>query len=217
MIQLTRSAPFGPFWPSPTARASTQQTYPSALSKQDFRVDALKLEASVPDLHAPVDPTLARVDVRRPSGDLSPQRLQIADPPSAQALPRHRDKYVFGDVQPAAMIGRVAELDAPYQLPWPGRLERLVKGPLVCVLRVFSTNVSFSQPALVRHRAFASQPLRGAISPPQPFRPVGLRARQALDDLQASRPAGGSRLLDRCKRRRGAAPPAGSAARSDRD
>ena len=71
--------------------------------------------------------------------------------------------------------------------------------------------------ALVRHWALASQPLRGAISPSQPFRPVGLRARQASDNLQASRPAAGSRLPDRCERRRGAAPPAHSAARSDRD
>ena len=46
------------------------------------------------------------------------------------------------------MLRRVAELDAPHQLPRPDRLERLIERPCMCVLRLSSTSVIRSHPAL---------------------------------------------------------------------
>ena len=84
--------------------------------------DALELATSVADLDAPVHTALARVDVLRPSGQFGLQRLQIAHLPTTQALPCHRTEFVLLNVQPTAVLRRVASLNAPHSFQARGRV-----------------------------------------------------------------------------------------------
>ena len=99
---------------------------PGDLPQHDFRVDGLDLAASVGDRHPPVHAALAIVDVRRPSGDLGLQRPQVADAAATRALACHRAQLVLRNVQPAAVLRRVAKLDTAGQFPGPCGLERCV-------------------------------------------------------------------------------------------
>ncbi len=100
----------------------------SAASRQNVRIDGLEFTARIVDLHLPVDTALRSSDVGGPRRHFAVQRLEVADAAPVQALTRHRTQFILGDVQPAPVLRRVAELEATNQFPSPGRLEHLVEG-----------------------------------------------------------------------------------------
>src|SRR3954447_7467162 len=95
----------------------------SGLSQLNFWVDRLEFAASVVDLHLPVDAALDAVEVARPGCSLRSQGRDIAEAAVGHALRCQAAQFVLGDVEPTAVLGRVAELDATDQLARPGRGE----------------------------------------------------------------------------------------------
>src|SRR5437764_125617 len=87
----------------------------TGLSQLNFGIDRLELAAGVIDLHLPVDATLDAVDVARPSGGLRAQSRDIAEAAAGDALGCQATQLVLGDVEPTAVLGRVAEVDATDQ------------------------------------------------------------------------------------------------------
>src|SRR5438874_3862877 len=106
---------------------STLQPYPSALSIFNLRVEGLEFGACVVNLELPIDPTLLRVTRRGPRGGFHRKLLGVAKPAVVQTLPRQRTQFVFRNVEPTAVLGRVPKLEPPDQLPCPRRVKRLVK------------------------------------------------------------------------------------------
>ena len=112
------------------ATGGFQGSATSGASRQNLRIDGLELAARVADLHLPVDAALPAVAVDGPRRHFPVQRRKVADAASVQALARHRTQFVLGDVQPAPVLRRVAELEATNQFPSPDRLEHFVERPL---------------------------------------------------------------------------------------
>ena len=87
----------------------------SALSQLDFRVNRLQFRSGVVDLHLPIDAALRGVDVGGPSVGFRTQCRHVGESAARDALAGQGTQFVFGDVQPTAVLGRVAELDAADQ------------------------------------------------------------------------------------------------------
>ena len=79
---------------------------------RDFRANGLEPAAGFVDHHVPVDAVLPSIESAGPGRDFGPHGLQIANPTMLQALPRHAAEFALGDVQLAAVLRRLAELDA---------------------------------------------------------------------------------------------------------
>src|SRR2546426_8566746 len=99
----------------------------SALSIFNFRVEGLEFGACVVDFELPIDPALLRVTGRGPHGGFLRKLLGFTKPAVVQTLTRQRTQFVFRDVEPTAVLGRVPKFDPPNQLPCPLRGKRLVK------------------------------------------------------------------------------------------
>src|SRR6266436_5878976 len=99
----------------------------SALSIFNFRVEGREFGACVVDLELPIDPTLLLVTRRGPRGGFRRKLLGVAKPAVVQTLTRQRAQFVFRNVEPTAVLGRVPTLEPPDQLPCPHRVKRLVK------------------------------------------------------------------------------------------
>src|SRR2546427_9024722 len=99
----------------------------SALSIFNFRVEGLEFGACVVDFELPIDPALLRVTGRGPHGGFLGKLLGFAKPAVVQTLTRQRTQFVFRDVEPTAVLGRVPKCEPPNQLPCPLRGKRLVK------------------------------------------------------------------------------------------
>ena len=91
----------------------------SGMSLLDFRVDRGELTAGVVDFHLPIDSALGGVHVEGPRRGFLTQGGDVAEAATGHALARHGAEFVLGDVEPAPMLGGVAELDAANQLPGP--------------------------------------------------------------------------------------------------
>src|SRR2546427_6548989 len=99
----------------------------SALSIFNFRVEGLEFGACVVDLELPIDPTLLLITRRGPRGGFRRKLLSVTKPAVVQTLTRQRTQFVFRNVEPTAVLGRVPKLEPPDQLPCPLRGKRLVK------------------------------------------------------------------------------------------
>src|SRR4051794_29908669 len=86
---------------------------PSACSHKGRRTGKLFRARSVvvADLELPAHAALVGVGLLGPGPDLRLQQRQFADAPAAQASARQATQLAFGDVQPTAVLGRVAEVD----------------------------------------------------------------------------------------------------------
>src|SRR6266536_3227697 len=99
---------------------------PSSSSGLNCRVEVLELDPGILGREAPVDATTGSVACRLPGHDLPLQRQPIGHPP-IQALLRQHAQPDLGHVQPAAMLGRVVQLEPVGQPLGLSRLERLVQ------------------------------------------------------------------------------------------
>src|SRR5262249_62273144 len=107
---------------TPTLRAHGSS---SALSTLEFGVQVLQSRSGVVDLELPIDAALPLVAVLRPRGRLAPERGDGSEPAVAEALAGERNQLGLGHRQPAPLLGRVPEVQAPDPLPRlrrPGRL-----------------------------------------------------------------------------------------------
>src|SRR6266496_6604975 len=88
----------------------------SSLSALNCKVEVLELDPSILGREAPVDPTTRSVARRLPRRDLPLQRRLVGQP-AVQALLGQHGKLDLGHVQPAAMLGRVMDLQPVGQPP----------------------------------------------------------------------------------------------------
>src|SRR6266699_6867203 len=82
---------------------------PSSLSALNYRVEVLELDAGIVGGEPPVDTTASAVAGCLPRCDLPLQGRPVGQPP-VQALPSQDGKLDLGHVQPAAVLGRVMQL-----------------------------------------------------------------------------------------------------------
>ena len=121
-----RDDPFAAVWESEVILQT------SGPSRQNSRIYGLEFTARIVDLHLPVDTALGAIGVGGPRRDLGMQRREVADAAPPQALARHRTEFVLRDVQPAAVLRRVAELDATNQVPGSARTLRRRRPSCAC-------------------------------------------------------------------------------------
>src|SRR5713101_1677606 len=88
---------------------------PSALSQLNCRVNRFEFRSGIVDPHLPVNATLGGVDIVRPGFCFLTQTGDISEAAVCDALVRERTQFVLSDVQPTAMLRRVAELEASHQ------------------------------------------------------------------------------------------------------
>jgi hypothetical protein len=100
----------------------------SASSTLNLRVQPLQFCPGIVDFELPIDAALFGIRFVRPDPDLGLQQRHFTDAAVAQALARQATQFAFGDVQPTAMLRRVAEVDppdiGPRLLGWERRVER---------------------------------------------------------------------------------------------
>jgi single-stranded DNA-binding protein len=102
-------------------------------------VEVPELDAGVLGREPPVDPTTGPVARRLPGRDLPLQGRPVGQAP-IQALPSQHGQLDLGHVQPAAMPGRVVQLQLVGEPLGLGRWERLVQRRGVWVLRLSWTS-----------------------------------------------------------------------------
>src|SRR6266540_105847 len=90
----------------------------SSLSGLNCGVEALELDPRILSGETPVDPTTRCVAGRLPRRDLPLQGRPIGQP-AVQALLGQHGKLDLGHVQPAAMLGRVVQLQPIGGAAWP--------------------------------------------------------------------------------------------------
>src|SRR5262245_9536005 len=83
----------------------------SASSTQNLRIEPLEFCPGVVNFELPVHGTLLGVGLLTPDPDFRMQQWQFADAPAGQALARQATQLAFGDVQPTAVLGCMAEVD----------------------------------------------------------------------------------------------------------
>src|SRR5437899_13037822 len=88
---------------------------PSALSQLNCRVNRFEFRSGIVDLHLPVNATLRGVDIVRPCFRFLTQTGDISEAVVCDALARERTQFILSDVQPTAMLRRVAEREASHQ------------------------------------------------------------------------------------------------------
>ena len=98
-----------------------------ASSRRDLRAQCLEFATGILGLHLPVDTALPCIDIGRPGRQFGLQSRQSAGSSAGDTLPRERAEFVLGDVEPTAMLRRLAEVKSPNQGASPRRRERLVK------------------------------------------------------------------------------------------
>src|SRR5271156_3178132 len=91
--------------------AAQVATGPSASSSLNFRVQSLQFCPGVVDFELPVHSALFGIRFICPDPDLGLQQRQLADTAVAQALACQATQFTFGDVQPTAVLRRVAKVD----------------------------------------------------------------------------------------------------------
>src|SRR6266853_6952562 len=84
----------------------------SALSQLNCRVNRFEFRSGIVDPHLPVNTTLRGVDIVRPGFCFLTQTGDISEAAVCDALVRERTQCILSDVQPTAMLRRVAELEA---------------------------------------------------------------------------------------------------------
>ena len=99
----------------------------SAASSLDLRIKELEFSAGVFDFHLPIDATLTRIGVGGPGRQFRLQLRQGSEPSSRDALPCQRAEFVLGDVQPTAVLRRLAEVKSPHDRSSSRRRKSLVK------------------------------------------------------------------------------------------
>src|SRR5438045_971284 len=108
-------------------RRSQAVNVPSASSTLNLGVQQSQFGAGVVDFELPVYPALFGIRFVRPDPDFGLQYCQFADAAVTQALARQATQFAFGDVQPTAMLRRVAKVDpldiGPRQLGRERRVE----------------------------------------------------------------------------------------------
>src|SRR6266849_6828991 len=87
----------------------------SALSQLNCRVNRFEFRSGIVDPHLPVNATLGGVDIVRPGFCFLTQTGDISEAAVCDALVRERTQCILSDVQPTAMLRRVAELEASHQ------------------------------------------------------------------------------------------------------
>src|SRR5207253_7306602 len=87
----------------------------SALSQLNCRVNRFEFRSSIVNLHLPVDATLRGVDIVRPCLRFLTQTGDISEAAVCDALACERTQFILSDVQPTAMLRRVAEREASHQ------------------------------------------------------------------------------------------------------
>src|SRR5215217_716527 len=112
-----------------TATMILTSTQTSALSIFNFRVEGLEFGTCVVDFELPIDPTLLLVASRGPRGGFRRKVLGVAKPAVVQTWTRQRTQFVFRDVEPTTVLGRVPKLEPPDELPGSCRVKRFVKRP----------------------------------------------------------------------------------------
>ena len=100
---------------------------PSAASSLDFWVEAFQFRSGIVDFELPIDAALFGVGLFGPGGDFALQFGQFTDPAVAQALTGQAAQLALGDVQPTAVLGRVAEVDSLHVRAGTLRFERFVE------------------------------------------------------------------------------------------
>src|SRR5215213_1511939 len=88
-----------------------RKTESSASSTLNLRVQPLQFCPGIVNFELPVHAALFGVGLVSPDPDLRLQQRQFADAPPGQALAREATQLAFGDVQPTAVLGRVAKVD----------------------------------------------------------------------------------------------------------
>src|SRR5713226_9382955 len=99
----------------------------TALSQFNCRVNRLQFRSGVVDLHLPVDAALRGVDVGRPGVGFVAECRGVGEAATGDALTREGTQFVFGDVQPTAVLRRVAKLYSADQGPGAFRFKRLIE------------------------------------------------------------------------------------------
>src|SRR5260370_8688303 len=90
-------------------------THPSALSQLNCRVNRFEFRSGIVDPHLPVNATLGGVDIVRPGFCFLTQTGDSSEAAVCDALVRERTQCILSDVQPTAMLRRVAEREASHQ------------------------------------------------------------------------------------------------------
>src|SRR5439155_10195616 len=88
---------------------------PSALSQLNCRVNRFEFRSGIVDLHLPVNATLRGVDIIRPCLRFLTQTGDLSEAAVCDALACERTQFILSDVQPTAMLRRVAEREASNQ------------------------------------------------------------------------------------------------------
>ena len=99
----------------------------SVLSHQNIRINGFQFAACIVDVHLPIHASLTPVDISGPGGDFAAQSLEVAETPAVEALAGHGAQLAFRDIQPASVLGCVAEHGTANQRPRLFRLKPFVE------------------------------------------------------------------------------------------
>src|SRR5215813_5472356 len=111
-------------WSTGKPGGATIRTSGPTLLKR--RVEAFQLDTGVGRREVPVGLCIAGIATCLPGVDLTGEHLGIRDAP-VEALAGEDGQLGFGEVQPAAVLGRVMPLEPLDQAARLGRLENLVE------------------------------------------------------------------------------------------
>ena len=128
-------------------RTCSKSAMTSVLSHQNIRINGFQFAARIVNVHLPIHAPLTPVDIGGPGGDFAAKSLKVAETATAEALAGHGAQLAFRDVQPASVLGCVAEHDTANQRPRPLRLKPFVESAFGVRVEVVQTTTTWEHAA----------------------------------------------------------------------